>query len=702
VKRSIHRILGRTRATVLTAALLSGAALPAAGLWAGTASAGSVCTVSAGGMVSCTFAYSSSASTWTVPSGVTTLSVVADGGSGAAGFGSPSAAGAGGAGGEYKATLSNIPDGTVLSIFTGAQGSATDGGTDAGSGGGNGTTEETGNNLSGGGGGATTVAISPYSVSNLLVVAGGGGGGAAENNTTTNRPANGGAGGGSSTTSGADGAGTDVGHGGTPTAGGTGGGTAGCPNPAAGGAQLGGGDSANGKCMQAGGGGGSGYHGGGGAAAYGGGGGGSAFPAAATTVSGIDVTPGADASTNTGNGTVTISFAQVNTTTTISSSKNPAAPTDNVTFTAIVTPTDGDGTVAFKDGGGTIGACTTQPLSFVSGSYQATCTVGGLPAGPNTITAVYSGDTAYAGSTSSPLIQNIQTPTATTLSSSLNPSNPGDAVTFTATVNPTDGGGTVGFTDGTADITGCTAQKLTLTAGKYQATCTTSSLPTGADTITAVYGGDTAYAGSTSAPLTQNVRTRTTTTTTITSSKNPGTFGQSVTFTATVTPTDGGGTVGFKKGIADITGCTAQKLTLTAGKYQATCTTSLAVGANKITAIYSGDKAYAGSTSAPLTQTVLRAPTGLTPSITFNNLEETFTVDATLDSLGTPVRGQPLTFTVGPTRLCTATTNSHGTGSCVLTPSQSLLVWRTMGRFTVSYAGTPSYYPSTATNRRGL
>ena len=63
--------------------------------------------------------------------------------------------------------------------------------------------------------------------------------------------------------------------------------------------------------------------------------------------------------------------------------------------------------------------------------------------------------------------------------------------------------------------------------------------------------------------------------------------------------------------------CAAQKLTLTAAKYQATCTTSLAVGASKITAIYSGDKAYAGSTSAPLTQTVLRAPTDLTPSISY-------------------------------------------------------------------------------------
>lgn len=39
MQKSVHRILGRTRAVLLSAALLSGAALPAVGLWAGSASA---------------------------------------------------------------------------------------------------------------------------------------------------------------------------------------------------------------------------------------------------------------------------------------------------------------------------------------------------------------------------------------------------------------------------------------------------------------------------------------------------------------------------------------------------------------------------------------------------------------------------------------------------------------------------------------
>ena len=84
MQKPVHRIFGRTRATVLGAALLSGAALPAAGLWAGSASAipRSGCPIHAG-VTTCTFSYTGSATYWTVPAGITHLTVSADGGSGA-------------------------------------------------------------------------------------------------------------------------------------------------------------------------------------------------------------------------------------------------------------------------------------------------------------------------------------------------------------------------------------------------------------------------------------------------------------------------------------------------------------------------------------------------------------------------------------------------------------------------------------------
>jgi hypothetical protein len=148
-------------------------------------------------------------------------------------------------------------------------------------------------------------------------VAGGGGGGAAENNNPSPQPlSSGGVGGGGSTPNGGNGGPgapyTDNwGRGGTTAAGGAeGGGTDGGCYAQVRGTQLLGGDAQRGgSCSYAGGAGGNGYFGGGGGGTGGGGGGGSAYPAAATTIDGIHVTPQADSSTNTGNGSVTITYA---------------------------------------------------------------------------------------------------------------------------------------------------------------------------------------------------------------------------------------------------------------------------------------------------------------------------------------------------------------------------------------------------------
>jgi hypothetical protein len=97
----------------------------------------------------------------------------------------------------------------------------------------------------------------------------------------------------------------------------------------------------------------------------------------------------------------------------------------------------------------------------------------------------------------------ILTPTTTTLTSSLNPSNAGQSVMFTAKVTSSAGdptnGETVTFMDGTTVLgTG------TLSAG--EATLTTSTLPVGTDEITAVYANDSSLLGSTSKALKQVVK----------------------------------------------------------------------------------------------------------------------------------------------------------------------------------------------------
>jgi hypothetical protein len=92
-------------------------------------------------------------------------------------------------------------------------------------------------------------------------------------------------------------------------------------------------------------------------------------------------------------------------------------------------------------------------------------------------------------------------PSSTAVASSANPSVQGQMVTYTATVSPP-GGGSVTFKDGGTPINGCTARSLNSSG---QATCQVTYGTTGSHAITAVYSGDAASAGSTSAVLTQNV-----------------------------------------------------------------------------------------------------------------------------------------------------------------------------------------------------
>jgi uncharacterized repeat protein (TIGR01451 family) len=298
--------------------------------------------------------------------------------------------------------------------------------------------------------------------------------------------------------------------------------------------------------------------------------------------------------------TLTQTVSPAATTTTLSSSANPSTVGQSVTFTATVSGSGATGTVTFKDGGVSIGSGTLS-------AGTATFTTSTLTAGAHSITAVYSGDSNFTTSTSSPFAQTVnQAVTTTTLSSSPNPSTFGQAVTFTATVSGSGATGSVTFKDG-ATVLGSTA----LSAGS--ATFTTSSLTAGSHSITAVYGGDPSFSSSTSNVVTQVV-TLSSTTTTLTSSVNPSAVGQPVTFTATVSPAGATGTVTFKDSAA-VLGTAA----LSAGT--ATFTTSaLSAGPHPISAVYSGDATFTSSTSATLTQNVGTCPGAVTGTLPTNGV----------------------------------------------------------------------------------
>jgi large repetitive protein len=149
---------------------------------------------------------------------------------------------------------------------------------------------------------------------------------------------------------------------------------------------------------------------------------------------------------------------------------------------------------------------------------------GGVAVDPATHTAYV---TNYGAGTVSVIRAALPAP-VTTVTSSPNPSTIGRNVTFTATAGPADGG-TITFSSGSTAL--CPAVPLTHVTGRtYQATCTTTALPAGRDTITAAYPGDASYAAS-AGTLTQAV---TRAPTALTASTRPGPH-QAITVTAALT-----------------------------------------------------------------------------------------------------------------------------------------------------------------------
>jgi hypothetical protein len=240
------------------------------------------------------------------------------------------------------------------------------------------------------------------------------------------------------------------------------------------------------------------------------------------------------------------------------------------------------------------------------------------------------------------------TTTALVSSSTSNTSTYGDSVTFTATVTSSGSGtpnGTVNFENGTGSL-------VTIKLVGGSASLTTSALTAGSHTITAHYNGSTKYASSSSTALTQTVNKVGTTTTITNASPNPSTYGQPVTFTATVSTTAGSasGNVEFKAGTLRL-----GSGTLSGGSASYTTTaTQIPGGQDAITAVYSGDANHAASPSTAYPQTVNKEATTTvvmtsgSPSNFGNLVTFTATVSA---SAGTPAGN--VAFTDGTTLLGT-------------------------------------------------
>jgi hypothetical protein len=162
----------------------------------------------------------------------------------------------------------------------------------------------------------------------------------------------------------------------------------------------------------------------------------------------------------------------------------------------------------------------------------------------------------------------------------------------------------------------------------------------------------------------QTPYTQSSTVTSLTASPNPSVFGQSVTFTATVSVVAPGtgiptGTVTFEDGSTTLgTGM------LNAGGVATFSTNTLGAGSHSITAVYGGDGNDLGSTSAAVGQVVNQTSTttalksSANPSVYGQSVTFTATVGAVAPGGGIPTG--TVTFKDGGTTLGTSTLDTNG------------------------------------------
>ena len=222
----------------------------------------------------------------------------------------------------------------------------------------------------------------------------------------------------------------------------------------------------------------------------------------------------------------------------------PASAEYGSTFTVAATGGGSGNAVVFTSSG----ACTNSGATYTVTASSGTCSVIANQAGnPNYAAAAQVTETVSATPANG----------SVSVASSLNPSTSGQSVTFTATIGSdtglVKGRKVVAQTTGKGSVTwssntGCGTTAVT-TGNPGTATCTTTSLPVGTDTITATYSGDSNHNGATGTLSGGQVVSagQTSSSTAVVSSLDPSTYGQAVSFAATVTAASGTptGTVQF-------------------------------------------------------------------------------------------------------------------------------------------------------------
>lgn len=343
---------------------------------------------------------------------------------------------------------------------------------------------------------------------------------------------------------------------------------------------------------------------------------------------------------------------------------NPSTFGQSITLTAAITavgnvPANPTGTVQFKDGANNLGS----PVNL--NGVIATVNTVSLSGGNHSITAVYSGNSNFNGSTSSILPQTVnRTYCSINVLLSPNPSVFGQTVNFTAQVSgagPANPTGTIQFKDEANNL----SNPISISNNGLATFSTNPLNPLTRTThsITAAYSGDSNFYPNISALFTQFVN-KANTAVTVISAQNPSAFGQAITFTANVDRiTSGAGTLTGTIQFRDEANSLGTPISISNGQAQLTINSLLAT-THSITAIYSGDNNFNGTASTILPQTVNKANT--ITSLTVNSSQvvfgQTSRLTATITSIA-PGSGTPdgtVSFMEEANVFGTTTINTNG------------------------------------------
>lgn len=420
--------------------------------------------------------------------------------------------------------------------------------------------------------------------------------------------------------------------------------------------------------------------------------------------------------------------------TSVSCNPNPSAYGASVTCTATINGEFGqirkhNGVKSNTVAGSVVwsantGCATTSVTSGNPGT--ASCTTSILPEGSDTVMATYSGDSNHAGSSGSTgevINVAVTTISVTSVSPSSEDYGANMPITITAVLSWT-GSGTAP-TAGAVAISGNGPSGYGTTscaaASGNNITCTNTYTPTAMDaagsyTESASFSGDGNYSSSSSSQTSNFAINQATSTTSVMSGLSPSTYGQSVTFTATINGENNlvKGRKGNVKRLdlsgsvtwSGNTGCGTTAVT-SGNPGTATCTTSnLGAGTDTVTASYSGDSNHGGSTGS-FNQSVNQASQTITfttnapMSAVYNSSFGVAATGGASNSLvvfsnggGCTNVGGTYTMTSGTTA-CSVIANQAGNSNYLAAPevTQSTNATKASQSITVS---TPA--PTTATN----